>query len=88
MPTPEIPHISTHNDTLLELGAGLANEMLGHYIDWRTHAAAAAHAYHVWQRAPAAQEAAHFAAYMTALDKEEAAAARYAMVVETSRRAV
>ena len=88
MPTPEIPHIRTHHNTLLELAAGLADEMLAYYMDWRADAAAAADAYRVWQCAPAAREAEHFAAYMAALDKEEAAAARYAMVVKAVDRAV
>ncbi len=88
MPTPEIPHINTHNDTLLELAAGLADEMLAYYIDWRNDATAVADAYRIWQRGPAAQEAAHFAAYMVALDNEEAAATRYAMVVRNLDRAL
>jgi len=88
MPTPEIPHINTHNNTLLELAAGLADEMLAYHLDWRADAAAVADAYRAWQRAPAAQAAAQFAAYMAALDKEEAAAARYAMVVKNVDRAV
>jgi hypothetical protein len=87
MPTPEIPHISTHKKTLVGWPAGLADEMLAYYMDWRTEAAAAADAYRVWQRALAAQEASHFAAYMAALDKEEAAATRYAMVVKNLDRA-
>jgi hypothetical protein len=88
MPTPEIPHISTQADTLRELAAGLAGERLAYYMDWRADATAAADAYRVWQGAPSAREAAHFAAYMAALDKEEAAAARYAMVAGTLDRAV
>lgn len=62
--------------------------MLAYYIDWRNAAAAVADAYRVWRRAPAAQAAVHFAAYVAALDKEEAAAARYAMVVTNSGRAL
>ena len=88
MPTPEHPHISTKTITLLELAAGLGDEMLAYYMDWRADAAAVADAYSVWQRAPAAREAANFAAYMAALDKEEAAAARYGMVVKNLDRAV
>ena len=88
MPTPEIPHISTHSNTLVGPPAGLADEMLAYYTDWRSDAAAVADAYRVWQGAPAAQEAAHFAAYMVALDKEEAAAMRYATVVENLDRAL
>jgi hypothetical protein len=87
MPTPEIPHISTQTNTLLGLAAGLADEMLAYHLDWRVDAAGAADAYRVWQRAPAAQAAVRFAAYMAALDKEEAAAARYAMVVKNVDRA-
>jgi hypothetical protein len=87
MPTPEIPHISTQNNTLLELAAGLTDEILASYMGWRNDAAAVADAYRVWQRAPAAQKAAHFAAYMVALDNEEAAATRYAMVVKNLDRA-
>jgi hypothetical protein len=88
MPTPEIPHISTQNNTLLELAAGFADEMLASYMGWRNDAAAVADAYRVWQRAPAGQEAAHFAAYMVALDNEEVAATRYAMVVKNLDRAL
>jgi hypothetical protein len=87
MPTPEIPHISTHNNTLVGLTAGLADELLAYYMDWRTDAAAAADAYRAWQRAPAAREAASFAAYMAALDNEEAAATRYGIVVTNLDRA-
>jgi hypothetical protein len=87
MPTPEIPHISTHNNPLLGLTAGLADEILAYYMDWRADAAAVADAYRAWKCAPAAREAAQFAAYTAALDKEEAAAARYAMVVNAVARA-
>jgi hypothetical protein len=87
MPTPEIPHINTHNNTLLERAAGLADEMLAYYMDWRSAAAAAADAYYVWLRAPKAEDAPHFAGYIAALDEEEAAATRYAMVVKELDRA-
>jgi hypothetical protein len=86
MPTPEIPHISTHNSTLVGLAAGLADEMLAYYLDWRSAAAAAADAYYVWLRAPKAEDASHFAGYIAALDKEEAAATRYAMLVKNLDR--
>jgi hypothetical protein len=88
MPTPEIPHISTHNSTLVELAAGLADEMLAYYMNWRNAAAAVADTYRVWLRAPAAEKASHFAAYMAALDNEEATATRYAMVVKKLDRAL
>lgn len=88
MPTPEIPNISTHKNALVGLSAGLADDMLAYYMHWRNAAAAVADAYRVWRRSPAAQEAAHFAAYMAALDKEEAAATRYAMAVKNLDRAL
>ncbi len=88
MPTPEIPHISRHNNIFGELTAGLADDVLAYYMAWRTDAAAVAAAYHVWRGAPAAQESAHFDAYIAALDKEEAAAARYAMAVENLDRSI
>jgi hypothetical protein len=88
MPTPEIPHISTHKNTLVGLGGGLADEMLASYMDWRNAAVAAADAYHVWLRAPKAEDASHFAGYIAALDKEEAAATRYAMVVKNLNRSL
>jgi high-affinity K+ transport system ATPase subunit B len=88
MPTPEIPHISTHKNTLVGWAAALAHEMLAYYMDGRNDAAALADAYRVWQRVPTAQEAAHFAAYMVALDNEEAAATSYAMVVKNLDRAL
>jgi hypothetical protein len=87
MPTPEIPHITTHNNTLLELAAGSADEVVAYYMDWRKDAAAVADAYRVWVRAPAAQASAHFVAYMAALTEEEAAATRYAMAVKNLDRA-
>jgi hypothetical protein len=87
MPTPEIPHISTHTNTLVDPAARLADQMLSYCMDWRNDDAAVADAYRVWQRAPAAQEAAPFAVYIAALDKEEAAATRSAMVVKNLDRA-
>jgi hypothetical protein len=86
MPIPEIPHISTPGNTLVGLAAGSADEMLAYYLDWRADAASVADAYRVWQRASRPQAAAHFAAYMTALDKEEATATRYSMVVKNAAR--
>ena len=82
MPTPEIPHISTHKNTLVGVAGGSTDEMLAYYMDWRNAAVAAADAYRVWLRAPKAENASHFAGYIAALDREEAAATRYAMVVK------
>ena len=87
MPTPEIPHISTHKNTLVEPTARLADEMRAYYVDWRADAAAVGDAYRVWVRAAPTDKASCFAVYMAALDKEEAAATRYAMVVEDLDRA-
>lgn len=81
MPTPK-------HTSLLELVGGLTDEMLAYYLDWRNDATAVADAYRVWQRALAAQATAHFAAYMAALDNEEAAATRYATVVKNLDRAL
>jgi hypothetical protein len=73
-------------DTLVGLADGLADDLLAYYLDWRRDAAAAADAYRVWLRAPKAQEASRFAGYIAALDKEEAAATRYAMVAKNLDR--
>jgi len=77
-----------HKNTHIGLAAGLADEMSAYYMHWRDAAAGVADAYRVWRLASAAQEGAHFAAYMAALDKEEAAATRYAMAVKNLDRAL
>jgi hypothetical protein len=71
-----------------EAVAGLVDEMLASYIDWREDAAATRDAYTRWCTAPTAEEDWRFSAYMAALDQEESAAARYALVLEHMQRSL
>jgi hypothetical protein len=71
-----------------EAVAGLVDEMLASYIDWREGAAAARDAYTRWCSAPAGEEDSMYSAYMAALDQEESAAARYAVVLEHVERSL
>ena len=75
------------SDTGNEPPAALVDEMLAFYIDWRHDAAEVAVAYEGWRTAPSGDEQARFAAYMSALDQEESAAASYALVVQQVQRA-
>jgi hypothetical protein len=61
--------------------AGLLDEMLACYVDWREDAAAAADAYRRWSCAPTAEESIRFAAYRAALEQEESAARSYRLAV-------
>jgi hypothetical protein len=65
----------------------LVVDMLAYYIEWRHHEAEVAGAYDRWSSAPADDRALRFSAYMAALDHEEAAAARYAIIAGEVQRA-
>jgi hypothetical protein len=64
----------------------LTDAMLSRYVHWREHAAAATDAYRQWCGAPAVEEGSRFAAYVAALDREEASAATYATAVADAER--
>jgi hypothetical protein len=81
MATSQIPSNGEVEGTAVATVDDLVDEMLGSYIDWRRDAAAVAHAYRRWREAPAAEAARRFCACMTALDREEAAATTYALIV-------
>lgn len=57
---------------------GLVDRMLDTYLDWCETADAVAGTYGRWCAAPTGEQGMWFAAYMAALDQEEAAAAVYA----------
>jgi hypothetical protein len=65
----------------------LVDEMLAYYIEWRHQEAEVAGAYDQWSSAPADERALWFSAYIAALDQEQAAAARYAIVAGEVERA-
>jgi hypothetical protein len=71
-----------------EAAAGLVDEMIAGYIDWREGAAAARDAYTRWCNAPAGETDWRFSAYTAALDQEESAADRYALVLEHVQRSL
>jgi hypothetical protein len=60
----------------------LADEFLDTYICWREECAAVSSAYGHWQRAERTDQAAAFAAYGAALDREEHAALIHRECVE------
>ena len=64
----------------------LRDEIIDLYLDWREEAAGVADAYATWADAPADEKAPCFAAYLAAIDREEAAARSYADVVSNGER--
>jgi hypothetical protein len=64
----------------------LMDAMLSRYVHWREHAATVADAYTEWCGAPADEKGSRFAAYVAALDREEASAATYATAVADAER--
>lgn len=64
----------------------LRDEIIDLYLDWREEAAAAADAYALWTDATWDDRAAHFVAFMAAIDREEAAALSYAAAVANGER--
>ena len=67
---------------------GLVDELLAYYIDWRHDAATVRDAYSEWSAESGAQARLRFAAYMAALDQEQASAERYALLLNKVERAV
>ena len=63
----------------------LRDEIVDLYVDWREEAAAVADAYALWADATADDKAARFAAFMAAIDREEAAARSYADVLAAAQ---
>ena len=57
--------------------AGLVDQMLDTYVEWREHAALVADAYVCWCDASASEGTSRFAAYLVALDQEQAAACEH-----------
>ena len=57
--------------------AGLVDQMLDTYVEWREHAALVADAYVCWCDASADERTVRFAAYLAALDQEQAAACKH-----------
>ena len=55
----------------------LVDQMLDTYVDWREHAALVADAYVCWCDASAGEGTSRFAAYLAALDQEQAAACKH-----------
>ncbi|HEX3803675.1 MAG TPA: hypothetical protein VHV75_12630 [Solirubrobacteraceae bacterium] len=69
------------SEVLGEAAADLLDRMLFRYIDWREEADTVTEAYQRWSRAEADTQRAAFSVYTAALDREQAAAARYALAV-------
>ena len=67
---------------------GLVDELLGCYIDWRHDAATVRDAYGEWSAESGDRAPVRFAAYMAALDQEQASAQRYALLLRRVERAV
>lgn len=65
----------------------LVDEMIAAYEDWLGHAARVRESYSCWSTASRRDAAAAFAAYALALDREQAAAARYREVTAQLRDA-
>ena len=64
----------------------VVDAMMSRYVQWREHAAAATDAYGEWSAAPAGERASRFAAYLAALDREEASAGSYGAAVADVER--
>ena len=63
----------------------LRDEIVDLYLSWREEAAAVADAYALWADATADDNAARFAAFTAAIDREEAAARSYADVLAAAQ---
>jgi hypothetical protein len=86
MPPPRISSKAKSHDPLTWPVAGLVDEMLACYVDWREDAAAVDDAYTRWLTAPAQEKAQCYSAYFASLDREESAAAGYAFAVRKLER--
>ena len=83
MALPQIP--STGKDGRGQPIAGLVDEMVACYANWREEAAGVRDAYRRWREA-SSEHGGAFVAYMAALDQEQSAAARYAQIVTDLER--
>lgn len=74
-------------DTAARPVAELVDRTLATYVEWRQTTDAVTDTYGRWCVAPAVEEAPRFAAYLAALDQEQAAAGVYAeSISELERR--
>lgn len=64
----------------------LVDGVLGMYVEWREATDAVADTYGRWCVAPGGEEAARFAAYLAALDREQSAAGVYAESINELER--
>lgn len=64
----------------------LLDRALATYVDWHRTTAAVADTYARWSAAPAVEHAVRYAAYMAALDQEQAAAAVHGDSISELRR--
>jgi hypothetical protein len=60
---------------------GLVDQVMDTYAEWREHAGPVADAYACWCDATADERTVRFAAYLAALDQEEAAASEHGEAV-------
>jgi hypothetical protein len=56
---------------------GLVDRMMDTYVEWREHAGLVTEAYACWCDASADERTVRFAAYLAALDQEQAAASEH-----------
>lgn len=87
MRPPQLPPEENSHKASTSVPDGLVDEMLAYYIDWRCDAAAVAEAYNQWSSATEEEEARRFSNNIAALDREESAATKYAVIVSEVRRA-
>ena len=76
----------TRVDTAVWPVPALADRALAMYVKWRETTDAVADTYGQWCVAPAVEEAPRFAAYLAALDQEQAAAGVYAESINELER--
>jgi cytochrome c1 len=82
-----IPAQTAAETELLELElCRLTDDVIDGYVAWREQSAAVTATYADWLQAAPSDHAAAFAAYVVALDEEEAAAAQYERLLELMAR--
>ena len=86
MTAPRMPSDGKDRSALHVSLRRLKDEIIDLYLDWREEAAGVADAYATWADAPADEKVPCFAAYLAAIDREEAAARSYADVVSNGER--
>jgi len=69
-------------EVLSAVDVALVDAAIDSYVDWREQSAGVRRAYGWWRAAGAEDRPAAFAAYRTALDREERAVARYRHAIE------